>query len=314
MEYFMLQAITQSKHHLPIKPNSYFDTILKKFLEMGHFILANEVLTTEVVNYMMEYLAQQPKSSTQLDYELYLDNLILDIEIPKIYSQNNPREYADDKLLFLLEDILNFSPKWNVIALDNLTILQEENYYPLSYNFIWHFGNLISEITYDPIRREKKKELIVTHSLIVTNAEFHSWVWRKLLRKRTKFNNLTLEFLANGEQEENLTFLCKVLAYSDIEILNLGNTEFNPQGYQILNRFLKKEPFINVQLREPIDFKSRAILKEHHDRIKYPEQDKNFEYDQSIATLDINQLMDGEARTLGHWVLENAWKKMTSIW
>lgn len=305
----MPQAILQSKHHLPIKANSYFDKILKKFLETGRFILVNEVLTVEVVGYMLNYLAHHPKSSTQLVYELYLDNLILDIEIPKIYSQNNPRDYADDILLYLLEDILNFSPKWYVIALDNLTILQENNYYPLSNNFIWHFGNLISKFTYDSISEEKKKELIVTHSLIVTNAEFHSWVWRELLRKRTKLNNLTLEFLANGEQEENLTFLCEVLPYSNIENLNFGNTEFNPQGYQILNEFLNKEPFIKVQLREPIDFKSRDILKEHHERIKYSEQDKNFEYDQSLATLDINQLMDGEARTLGHWLLENALEK-----
>lgn len=307
----MLQTFTQSQHHfhLPIKPNPYVNRVLKNFLETGRFVLANHVITTDILNYMMEYLVIQPESTTRLNYELYLDNLILDIEIPETYSQNNPREYADDKLLYLLEVILNFSPKWRVISLDNLSILQEENYYPLSFNFIWHFGNLISEITYDPIRRGKKKKLIVTHSLIITNAEFHSWVWRELLRKRTKLNKLTLEFLANGEQEENLAFLCEVLQYSDIEILNLGNTEFNSHGYQILNRFLKKEPFINVQLREPVDFKSRTILRVHNDRIKYTEQDKNFDGDQSLATLPINQLKDGGPRTLGHWLLEHALEK-----
>lgn len=303
----MPKSITKSKYHnLPIKPNSDFDIILNNFLVTGHFILTNDVVTTETLDYMMKYLARQPKPSAILDYKLCLDNLILDIETPESYWQNNPREYADDKLLYLLDEILKFSPKWSVIALDNVTILQEENYYPLSFNFMWHFGNLITDVKYNPVREEKKKELIVTQSLIITNAEFHSWVWRELLRKRTKLDSLTLEFLANNDLDENLAYLCDVLQYSDINILNLGNAEFTRQGYRTLNQFLKKEPFIHVQLREPIDSKSRVILKEHKSRITYLDHNKNFEAEGSLAKLDINQLMDDKTRTVGHWLLEKA--------
>lgn len=303
----MPQVITESKyHHLPINSNSYFENILTNFLKNGRLILINEVVTTEALQFMRRFLAQHAKPSIKLDYELYLDNLILDIEVPEIYSHYNPREYADDKLLYFLANIFNSSPKWKVIALDNVTILQEENYYPLSFNFMWHFGNLIADSKYDPVRQEKKKELIVTDSLVITNAEFHSWVWRELLRKRTKLDNLTIEFLANGEQDENLAYLCEVLKYSGVNTLNLGNTEFTQQGYQILNRFLKKEPFIKVHLREPIDSKSLALLKQHEDRIKYPELDRSFKSDQPVAPLYINQLIDDGTRTLGYCLLEKA--------
>ena len=305
----MPQPITNSTHHLPIKPYSYFDRILKTFFETGRFILINEIVTTEALHYMRMLLAQHNKPSIELGYEIYLDNLILDIEIPEIYSQNNSREYADDELMYFLADVIEFSPTWKVIALDNVTILKEEIYYPLSFNFMWQFGNLIVQVKYDPVRREKKKELIVTDSLIVTNAEFHSWVWRELLRRGADLDNLTIEFLANGEQDENLTFLCEVLQYSCVDTLNLGNTEFTQQGYQILYQFLKREPFIKVHLREPIDSKSRAILKQYKNRITHPELDESSKTNQPVSPLYINQLIDGGTRTLGHKLLEKAFQE-----
>lgn len=262
----MPKATTKSPQLHPENSSSHFTIALNNFLETGHFILTDEVVTTDALEYMLEYLAEeQAAASTHLDYRLYLDNVIFDIETPENFSHRNPRECTDDALIYLLDKILAFSPKWSVIGLDNVTILQGESYYPLSFYFIWYLAPLI--VTPAENSKTGRKELIATKELIITHAEFHPWVWNRVL-PLSQLNRLTFELLPNADQAENLLHLCDVLRYVKLKCLNLGETQISLEGYRALHELLAKNYFIEKMIiKKPTDPESLEIFNQINERL-----------------------------------------------
>lgn len=157
---------------------------------------------------------------------------------------------------------MKFSSKWSVIALDNVTIFHEENYYPFSASFIFEFLAGLAPF------QDGSVEFTITKELIITNAEFHSWAWMKFLKIPPTLDNLTLELLPDEDQQENLLHLCDALRYAKIKILNLGETEINLEGYHALNELLDKNYFIEKMLiKKPTDPESRDIFKKINERL-----------------------------------------------
>ena len=227
------------------------DEVLNSFLKTGHFILTNGIITTRALNYMMEDLAQQPKSSTKLDYKLYLDNVTFDTEI-----QNLSIDSLENLIHLFLDKLLSFSLKWSVIAFDNVNILQDKNYYPLSSRFILYFLARFAPFA------DGSTELAITKALIITNAEFHSWAWMRFLIKRPLFKHLTLELLPNEDEVNNIMLLCQALHYAKIKEVNFGNTNISAEGYQTLYKLLTKNYFIEkMQIKKPTDLVSLIIFK-----------------------------------------------------
>ncbi|WP_342220215.1 hypothetical protein [Rickettsiella endosymbiont of Miltochrista miniata] len=293
----MLRATTKTKHYdHQDKPNSSFDTVLDSFLETGHFTLTNEIVTIELLSYFIQYLNlnKPARPSSKLDYKFYLDNVAFDLGVQNFSSDIKPVRIFMDK-------IFSFSPKWSVIALDNVSILQDENYYPLSAYFILEFLARFGVLEDNPAK------LTITNALIITNAEFHRWAWMRFLTKPPRFDSLTLELLPNEEQEEDFLHLCDALQYAEIYVLNLGNTEITARGFRALNQLLDKNYWIKkVLLREPTDRESRAIVKKYARKLLYLDQEQYFEGRWPLAKYDLNQLVEEGTRTVGHWLLENA--------
>ncbi len=137
-----------------------------------------------------------------------------------------------------------------------MTILQGENYYPLSSYFI-----LVFLARFAPMEDDLTE-------LTITNAEFHAWAWMKFLTNPPRLDCLTLELLPNKDQEDNFLLLCQALQYAKIKILNLSDTEISMKGYHALNELLDKNYFIEKMLiKEPIDPESRAIFKKINERL-----------------------------------------------
>jgi hypothetical protein len=299
----MPKATTKSKNTNQTKPKSSFDIASDAFIKTGHFTLTNEILNSELYDFA-EYLKKQPKPSSERDYKFYLENVTFNIEEPRHYSQTEAREYADEEVLYQLQEVFSFSPKWSVIALDNVTISQGENYYPLSSYFIYRFMNRIKVEKNDVIK------LIITNALIITKAEFHVWAWMRLCTiPSLRLASLTLELLPHEANEDNFMVLCEALEHSVIQLLNLGNTEISMKGYRALNKLLDQNCFIEkLLLKEPTDPASRAIFKNNKDRLLYLDHEKFPGGRWPLCKLDINQLTEDETRTVGHWLLENALK------
>lgn len=300
----MPKATAKSKHYNP-QNKSYlsFDTVLDSFLETGHFTLTDEIVTSDLLDYFINYLDLNKPSrpSSTLDYKFYLNNVIFNLDSQVLSSQGDLREEA---VKAFLDQVFSFSLKWSVIALDKVSILQGENYYPLSSYFILKFLARFAVIEDKPV------ELTITNALIITNAEFHSWAWMRFLTNPPRFENLTLELLPNEEQEENFLHLCDALQYAIINILNLGDTEITVRGYRALIALLDKNYFIDkVLLKEPTDRESRAIVKKYASKLLYLDHEEYLEGRWPVAKYDLNQLVEGETRTVGHWLLENALKR-----
>jgi hypothetical protein len=255
----MPKATSKSKNKYQDNLKSPFGIALDTFIETGHFTLTNEIVTFELLTYFREYLKRQPKPSSELDYKFYLDNVTFNVGAPTLSSQGGLREAAVDAFL---DQIFSFSPKWSVIAFDNVTILQGENYYPLSSRFILQF------LARFAVMEDDLTELTITNALIITNTEFHAWAWMRFLIALQKFDSLTLELLSNEDREDNFLLLCEALQYARIKILNLGETNISMTGYHALNNLLDKNYFIEKMLiKEPTDLDSRAIFKKINERL-----------------------------------------------
>ncbi len=219
------------------------DKVLNSFLKTGHFILTNGVVTTRALNTMIKDLARQPKSTTKLDYKLYLDTVAFDPEV-----QNLSIDALENLIHLFLDKLFSFSPEWSVIALDNVSILQGEKYYPLSSRFILYFLARFAPF------EDGSAELAITKTLMITNAEFHSWAWMRFLIKRPLFKHLTLELLPNEDEVDHIMLLCQALHYAKIKEVNLGNTHISAEGYQTLYKLLTKNYFIEkIQIKKPTD-------------------------------------------------------------
>ena len=295
----MPKATTKSEpNHCLDKPSSSFDIALDIFLETGCFTLSNEIVTTELLIYFKEYLKKQAKSCSVLNYKFYLENVIFSLGSPGLFSQESLREAA---LEVFLNQIFSFSPKWNVIAFDKVTILKDENYYPLSSYFILLF------LARFKVMEADLTELTITNALIMTNAEFHPWAWMRFLTSPSRFDSLTLELLSNEDREDNFLLLCEVLQYAKIKILNLGATEISAEGYHALNKLLDNNYCIEkLLLKAPTNSALRAISQKNKDRLLYLDHEKYLQGRWPLSKLDINQLMDNETTTVGHCLLENA--------
>lgn len=255
----MPKAKTKSKYNHPDEPNWSIDIAVDTFLETGHFTLTNERVTTEVLIYFTEYLKKQPKPSPELDYKFYLENVTFSLEIPTLSSQE---EFREATIGLFLNQVFSCSHKWRVIAFDNVSILQDKNYYPLSLRFILLF------LARFKISEDDLIGLSVTNALIITNARFHPWAWIRFLTNSPRFDRLTLELLLNEEQEDNIMVLCEALHYAKIKILNFGNTKINVEGYQALYELLDKNYFIEkMQLKEPTDPAAFTLFKKINERL-----------------------------------------------
>lgn len=256
----MPKVTTKSKHYShQDKQNSSFDTTLDSFIETGNFTLTNEIVTLELLSYFIKYLNLNKSSrpSSGLDYKFYLDNVAFDLGV-----QNLPIDRLEMPIHIFLYKVFSFSTSWSVIGFDNVSILQDKIYSPLSAYFILEFLARFAPLA------DGSTDFTVTKALIITNAEFHSWAWMKFLKIPPTFDSLTLELLPDEYQQENFLHLCEALRYAKVKILNLGETEINLEGYHALNELLDKNYFIEkVLIKEPTEPESRAIFKKINERL-----------------------------------------------
>lgn len=235
------------------------DKILHSFLKTGHFILSNGVITPGALNYCINYLGRQHKDFISWDCRVVLKNVTFIVEL--LENPASEPAYRDEQIQLLLDQILKFSSAWTVIAIDDVTVFHEENYYPLSSSFILYFLARFAPFADD------STELTIS-KLILTNTEFHQWAWIKFFIRRPKFRHLTLELLPNEDEADNLMILSQALHYAKIKVLDLRNTELSLESYQSLNQLLSKNYYIeNLQINEPTDPESLVIFKEINQRL-----------------------------------------------
>jgi hypothetical protein len=262
----MPKAKTKSKHNHPDKLNSSFAIALDTFRENGHFILTNGILTTELLVYLKECLKNRPKPSSEKPYKFCLNNVTFKLEVPVLSPQETIQDEVDT-ILWQLHQIFHFSPEWCAIAFDNVTILHGENRYPLSSYFIYRFMSIITDKEAERDKGDVKLRDYLT-DLSITKAEFHSWAWMRFLTSKPKLDSLTLEWLPNEDQEDNIMVLCEALYYAKIKVLNLGDTEISVEGYQALYEILAKNYFIEKMIvKEPTDPASLALFKKIKERL-----------------------------------------------
>ncbi|HEY2567199.1 MAG TPA: hypothetical protein VGH95_05810 [Candidatus Aquirickettsiella sp.] len=235
------------------------DKILNSFLKTGHFILSNGVITPGALSYCINYLGRQPKNFISWDCRVDLKNVTF--IIGPLENPASEPVYRDAQIQILLDEILQFSSTWTVIAIDDVAVFHEENYYPLSSSFILYFLARFAPFA------DGSTELIIS-KLIVTNAEFHQWAWIKFFIRRPKFRHLTLELLPHEDEADNLMLLTQALHYAKIKVLDLRNTELSLESYQSLNQLLSKNYYIeNLQINKPTDPESLVIFKEINQRL-----------------------------------------------
>lgn len=235
------------------------DKTLNSFLKTGHFIFSNGVITPGALNYCINYLGRQANNFISWDCRVDLKNVTFIVE-PLENPASKPA-YRDEQIQLLLDQILKFSSTWTVIAIDDVTVFHEENYYPLSSSFILYFLARFAPFA------DGSTELTIS-KLILTNAEFHQWAWIKFFIRRPKFRHLTLELLPNEDEADNLMILSQALHYAKIKVLDLRNTELSLESYQSLNQLLSKNYYIeNLQINEPTDPESLVIFKEINQRL-----------------------------------------------
>ncbi len=227
------------------------DNILESFIKTGHFKLINTFVTTDVLNYFINYLKQLSGKFKGGDQRVHLENVTFNLN-------SSEQTYRDEKIKQLLGRIFYFSSRWSFIALDNVRVLQDENHYPLSSNFILEFL-----IPFTPPSRYENARVLISHQLIIRNVEFHSWGWIKFLISRPKFHGLGLELLDDKELEDNLMLLFESLHYAKINVLEIKNTNLSLECYQALNKLITKNYYIEkLKISEPTDPESRVIFQE----------------------------------------------------
>lgn len=223
------------------------DKILESFIKTGHFTLIDIVVTTETLYHFINYLEQLTGKLSGWDHRVVFENITFDLN-------GSEETYRDEKVEQLLGQIFYFSSKWSVITLDNVTVLQDENPYPLSLNFILE---LITRFT-----PPQPTHLYISHQLTIRNAEFHPWGWIHFLITRPQFHTLILELLDDEASEDNLMVLFESLHYAKIKVLALKNKNLSLECYQALNELINKNYYIEeLQISEPTDPESRVIFK-----------------------------------------------------
>lgn len=228
------------------KPDA--DKIIESFMKTNHFKLIDSVVTTEVLNYFIEYFDQQPGKFKGWDHRVHFEKVTFNLN-------SSEQAYRDEMVEQLLGQIFYFSSRWSVIAFDNVRILQNENHYPLSSNFILEF---LTRFT--PPQRNTS---FIIHHLIIKNAEFHAWGWMQFLIARPQFNTLVLKLLDNVELEDNLILIFESLHYAKIKVIKIENTDLSLKCYQALNELIVKNYYIEkLQISEPTDPESRVIFQE----------------------------------------------------
>jgi gas vesicle protein len=249
----MPKATMKSKHNHPDETTSSFDIALQNFRESGHFILSNEILTTQRLADFTECLKARDNSFPEAHYKLSLSYVTFKLDLPNSYTQ----EDSGEAVLWQLQQLFSFSPKWHVIALDNVAIWQGEHRYSLSSYFI---DGLLAQL-------DRIKDYLT--ELSITKAEFPACGWMRFLTIPPKLDILTLE-LPNDDEDnaDNLIVLCEALQYAKIKSLNLADTEIDVEGYQALNTLLDKNYFIEkMLLKEPTDPESQVIFKKMNQRL-----------------------------------------------
>ncbi len=224
------------------------DKILESFRKTGHFKLIDTIVTTEVLNYFINYLNQLTGKLTGWDNRVHFENVAFNLN-------DSGQAYRDEKVEKLLYKIFYFSSKWSVIALDNVRVLQDENHYPLSSRFIVEF---LAGFT-----GSQRTHLTINRQLIIKNAEFHPWGWIHFLIMRPQFHTLVLELLKDEELEDNLMVLFESLHYAKIKVLEIKNTDLSLECYQALNELMTKNYYIEeLKITEPTDPESLVIFQE----------------------------------------------------
>ncbi len=222
------------------------DTILESFIKTGHFKLIDTTVTTEVLNYFINYLKQLTGKLKGWDHRVHFENVTFNLNISE-------QAYRDEKIEKLLDKIFYFSSRWSVIALDNVTVLLDENPYPLSSNFILE---LLTRFT-----PPQPTNLYISHQLTIRNTEFHPWGWIHFLITRPQFHTLVLELPDDEALEDNLMVLFESLHYAKIKVLELKNTDLSLECYQALNELINKNYYIEeLQISEPTDPESLVIF------------------------------------------------------
>ena len=237
------------------KPDA--DKILKSFIKTGHFNLIDTIVTTEILNHFINYLDKLTGKLSGWDHRVVFENVTFNLN-----SQD--QAYRDEKIEQLLGQIFYFSSKWSVIALDNVMVLQDENTYPLSLNFILE---LLTRFT-----PPQPTNLYISHQLTIRNAEFHPWGWIHFLITRPQFHNLILELLDDEALEDNLMVFFESLHYAKIKVLALKNTDISLECYQALNELINKNYYIEaLQISEPTDPESRVIFQKINENLSQGE-------------------------------------------
>ena len=229
------------------------DKILVLFIKTGYFKLIDTVMTIGILNHFINYLEQQTEKLKGWDHRVYLKNVTFNLNGSKEF-------YRDEKVEQLLGQIFCFSSRWSVIEFDNVRVLQDENLYPLSSNFILEF---LARFT--PPQRFNS---FISHKLLIKNAEFHSWAWIHFLIMRPQFHTLVLELLDDVELEDHLMVLFESLHYAKIKVLEIKNTGLSLGCYQALNELITKNYYIEqLKINEPTDPESLLIFQEIYRRL-----------------------------------------------
>lgn len=268
----MPKAKTKSNNNHSNKHHSSFDIALDSFIEYGHFILTDEILTIESLIHFKECLKKRSLCPSENPYKFCLNNVRFKLQVPP-FALKERIQHELDSILWQLHLIFHFSPKWGAIAFDNVTILHGDNSYPLSLYFMYRLISIITDKKdeedeeNEKDKQEKKLKNYLTE-LSITKAEFHACCWMRYLTSGPRLNSLTLEWLTNEDQTDNWLVLCEALHCAKIKFLNFGNTEISMEGYQALYELLDKNYFIEkIKLKEPTDPAAFVIFKKINRRL-----------------------------------------------
>lgn len=233
---------------------SKIDEALNFFIKKYQFSLTNGIVSAEALNYCINYLARHHNNLIGWDHRIYLKNVTFDVGPAR---PDSLRSYRDEKIVYLLNQIFEFSTRWSVIALNNVTILQDGNHYPLSSYCILEF---LTQLT--PSSRDENARISISHQLIIKNAEFHSWGWIHFLIARPRCHTLVLKLLVDAELTDNLIILSQSLHYAKIKVLEIKNSEFSLECYQALHELLFKNYYLEqLHINEPTNPESLVFFK-----------------------------------------------------
>lgn len=268
------------------------DIALSSFLQTGEFSLTNGIISTQELKDCIKFLKQQTWVLNFQDRKLYLKNITFDVGPAKPETLHCSR---DQKVFRLINQLFRLYSRWSVIALDNITILQEGNRYPLSSFCLLEFLTPLTASIHENAR------ISITQQLIIKNAEFHSWGWIHYLIHRPRFHTLVLELINDTELEDNLMLLFQALHYAKINVLEIKNTGLSLECYQALNELLSKNYYLErLEINKPTDPESLIIFNKIKRRSAANETGKQ-RFDRERFNQDEFLRLFNEAKTALHY-------------